>query len=102
MSKLAGPDREYGRDALRQGVSGTPHYGRVGYGRGTGTGNVAAARPLILGAPPRCGPAILVGALALRARPWPEAQWVIVPNVTSGDQIVCQMIPEAGSVAETI
>jgi len=52
--------------------------------------------------PPRCGPAVLLGALARGARPRPEAQWVIVPNVTSGDQIVCQMIPEAGSVAETM
>ena len=52
--------------------------------------------------PPRYGTAVLAGALACRARPRPEAQWVIVPNVTSGDQIVCQMIPWAGSVAETM
>jgi hypothetical protein len=29
-------------------------------------------------------------------------QWVIVPKVTSGVQMVCQMIPSAGSVADTM
>ena len=51
LSKLAGPDREYGRTHYGKGVGGTPHYGRVSYGRGTGTRNVAAAGPLILAAP---------------------------------------------------
>jgi len=31
-----------------------------------------------------------------------EAQWVSVPNVTSGVQIFCQAIPCPGSVAETM
>ena len=36
---------------IRQGISGTPHHGRVGHGRGHVRGNAAAARPLIVVAP---------------------------------------------------
>ena len=63
------------------------------------------------------GPATALGALAnaaLKPRPCRNsrfcgkshrlrrAQCVIVPKVTSDDQIVCHWIPPAGSVAETM
>ncbi len=82
-------------------ISGTPRGGRHGHGRAD-TGNAAAARLLMLAVPTTSWACVLAGALACGARPRPEAQWVIVPNVTSGDQIVCHLIPPAGLVAETI
>ncbi len=48
------------------------------------------------------GTAMLAGALAHERVVGLHAQWVMVPNVTADDQIVCHRIPPAGSVAETM
>ena len=91
LSELAG---------IRQGISGTPHPQPCRSRLGRYRGNAAAARPLILAEPTALWAAVVAGALAREARLRPEAQWVIVPNVTSCDQIVCHLIPPAGFVAE--
>jgi hypothetical protein len=66
-------------------------------------GNAAAARQLMLAVPARSR--ALPGwprAAATRRVIGPDAQWVIVPNVTLRDQMVCQRIPPPGCVAATM
>jgi len=66
-------------------------------------GNPAAARQLMLAVPARvAGPAVLAARRRTRRVIGPDAQWVIVPNVTLRDQMVCQRIPPPGWVAATM
>ena len=94
--RLAGANLEDGRaSAARRAAAVSVTVGGVTGERGRRAAADAGFAHFVVGRRPgrRAG---------TRSAARPEAQWVIVPNVTADDQIVCQRIPPAGSVAETM